>query len=478
MAEDSNSSTQHTGTAQHTPTTHDAQHSSPTTSTATTPTTTTPTTLARFSRRVLGEPPASDLPNVPENAARFSLGFGSQNVGDEIISAKSTLPWFLTSVGAPAWIMPLLVPIRESGSMLPQAALRPWLQRKSRRLPLMQVGTIGQGVCCIVMALAALFTTGLTAGIIFLAALAALSLFRALVSLTSKDVQGRTMPKGFRGRVTGFSTTVSGAVTIGVGVVLALLHGGLTPALFAVLFATAAASWFLSSALFSRISEPPGVPVDAEISLRAIVGDIVGLVRSDRAFRNFVGVRSLMLASALSPSFLVVLSTEAASSSSDDATSLSSASLGGLGMFVLAGGLASLAAGRVSGALSDASSKNTLTGAAVFATVVLALTIVVAQVWHGALGWWLPLAFFLISVAHATIRVARSTYVVDMAEGDLRTRYVSVANTLMGVILLVVGALTSVLAMLGTLWALGALAALGFVGAIMAGRLPEVSRRD
>ena len=99
--------------------------------------------------------------------------------------------------------------------------------------------------------------------------------------------------------------------------------------------------------------------------------------------------------------------------------------------------------------------------------------------WHSICSFiWLPLAFFLISVAHAAIRVARSTYIVDMAEGDLRTRYVSVANTLMGIILLLVGALTSVLAMLGTLWALGALAALGLIGAFMAGRLPEVSRRD
>ncbi|WP_246394736.1 MFS transporter [Corynebacterium anserum] len=429
--------------------------------------------LITFSHRVLGEPPASELPNVPENAARFSLGFGSQNVGDQIISAKSTLPWFLTSVGAPAWIMPLLVPIRESGSMLPQAALRPWLQRQARRLPLMQVGTIGQGICCLVMALAALFTSGLTAGLIFLAALAGLSLFRALVSLASKDVQGRTMPKGFRGRVTGFSTTVSGAVTIVVGLILAVLHGGLTPRLFAVLFGVAALSWFASYVLFSRIKEPASEPTQTDISLSTIVGDIIDLVRSDAPFRNFVGVRSLMLVSALSPSFLVVLSSE---SSSADANTISSASLGGLGLFVLAGGLASLLAGRVSGALSDTSSKNTLTGAAVFASVVLAATIAVAELWESSLGWWLPLAFFLISVAHAAIRVARSTYVVDMAEGDLRTRYVSVANTLMGLILLVVGALTSVLAIAGTLWALGALAFLGLIGAFMAVRLPEVSR--
>ena len=89
--------------------------------------------------------------------------------------------------------------------------------------------------------------------------------------------------------------------------------------------------------------------------------------------------------------------------------------------------------------------------------------------------WWLPLAFFIISLAHAAIRVARSTYIVDMAEGTQRTRYVSVANTLMGVLLLLVGALTSVLAMASPEVALAALALFGLLGAVLSKTLPEVS---
>ena len=51
----------------------------------------------------------------------------------------------------------------------------------------------------------------------------------------------------------------------------------------------------------------------------------------------------------------------------------------------------------------------------------------------------------------------------------------SVSNTLMGLILLAIGALTSVLSLLGALWALAALAALGVTGSLMAARLPDVS---
>lgn len=73
------------------------------------------------------------------------------------------------------------------------------------------------------------------------------------------------------------------------------------------------------------------------------------------------------------------------------------------------------------------------------------------------------------------MRVARKTYVVDMAEGDRRTTYVAVANSAMGVILLLTGAISGGLATLGSVWALGFFALLGLVGVAMARALPEVS---
>ena len=85
------------------------------------------------------------------------------------------------------------------------------------------------------------------------------------------------------------------------------------------------------------------------------------------------------------------------------------------------------------------------------------------------------MAYFLITLTHTGVRVARKTYVVDMAEGDRRTTYVAVANSAMGVILLATGAISGGLAMLGTMWALGFFAVLGLIGVGMARALPEVS---
>ena len=54
--------------------------------------------------------------------------------------------------------------------------------------------------------------------------------------------------------------------------------------------------------------------------------------------------------------------------------------------------------------------------------------------------WFLPLAYFALSVAHSGVRVGRKTYVVDLATGNKRTDYVAISNTVIGVCLLLVGA--------------------------------------
>lgn len=86
--------------------------------------------------------------------------------------------------------------------------------------------------------------------------------------------------------------------------------------------------------------------------------------------------------------------------------------------------------------------------------------------------------YFLLTLLHTGVRVARKTYVVDLAAGDLRTTYVAVSNSAMGVVLLLVGAVSSLLAVIGIVWALVFLAGLGFIGVAAGATLPEVSRES
>ena len=93
-------------------------------------------------------------------------------------------------------------------------------------------------------------------------------------------------------------------------------------------------------------------------------------------------------------------------------------------------------------------------------------------------SWLFIAAYFLLTVTHTGVRVARKTYVVDMATGDQRTEYVAVSNTAMGLLLLATGAVSSALAQIGPEAALLFLASLGLLGVVAGRSLERVSHGD
>lgn len=410
----------------------------------------------------------SDMPDdvardVPANGMRFIAANGLQNAGDQVINAKTVLPWLLSALGAPGLAIALLVPIRESLAMLPQAAMTPWVKRRAHRKSVWLAGAITQGTMALIMALAAAALDGIAAAVAILVALALFSLGRSMCSIGSKDVQGRTVPKGQRGQINGIATMVSGVVAITLGLGIRCLGGDQVSTTALIwMIALSSVAWFLGAVVFHRVTEPAGET--SEESAGSWVRDSWRLLSDDAPFRNFVVVRSLLLVSALSPAFFVTLSAERGGGE-----------LSGLGPFLIASGAAAILGGQVSGRLSDKSSQKTMTwGAGIASLILLAVMaqVTFAESWT---SWALPVAFFLITLTHTGVRVARKTYVVDMAEGDQRTTYVAVANSAMGVILLLTGAISGGLATLGTMWALGFFAVLGLIGVLMARALPDVS---
>ena len=418
-----------------------------------------------------------DLPHESHNARRFVIANGVQNLGDQLVAAKTVLPWLFQAAGVPAALTALLVPIRESGSMLPQAALTPWVLNSPSRKKLWIIGGIVQALAALGIAVAAVVMESLALGLVVLVLLGVLSIGRALCSITGKDVQGQTISKGKRGVVIGRATTLGGVATLIVGGLL-LFVGDVDLTAIVILLSIGAASWAVASVVFTGIVEPSerqqaerqsSKEHSAKSDSREHVrwwSDTWVLFIKDTQFRDFVIVRSLMLVSALSTSFIVALS-----------HSVGNDSLSGLAGFVLASGLASLLGGVVSGRLSDISSRRVMSIGAAVASALLVLIVASAQFLPQQISFYLlPIGFFAINLVHTGIRIARKTYVVDMAEGDQRTLYVASANTLMGVVLLLVGGISAVIAVFGNQAALLFLAAVGFIGTWRAGKLPEVSR--
>ena len=402
--------------------------------------------------------------NEEANARRFIWSNGLQNIGDQVVAPKTVLPWLFNAAGVPAAFTSFLVPIRESGSMLPQAFLSPWVTSQSSRKRVWLIGSWGQALASAGIAAGALLLDGPALGIVVLLLLAIHAVFRSLCSIAGKDVQGRTISKGHRGDITGRATALAGGFTLAIGLALTFIPNELPQWALAALLAGGAATWALASLVFTRIDEPTP---DTDATDGQGLAEMWELVKSDRDLQRFLVVRSLMLVTALSTPFIVVLG------------SREGADLTGLGAFVIASGGASLLGGRISGRLSDRSSKSTMAWAAGVASTVLILLVVSARLADDTINAWvMPLGFFLVNLAHTAVRVSRKTYLVDMADGDKRTMITGAANTVMGVVLLVVGAVSSAIALAGPQAALIFLAVVGFCGVFGASNLKEVSGKD
>lgn len=409
---------------------------------------------------------------IPENACRESptnflvllASYFLSKLGDAIANPKTVLSWVMTSVGAPVWMLGFLVPIRESGSLIPQLVIASYVRRLPVRKWIWVSGSILQGLCMLGIGIVATVLTGATAGMAILGLLVGFSLARGLCSVAAKDVLGKTIPKGRRGQLTGWSASAAGLVTVVLGG--ALLVGSGNPGdepPFGLALTGAAALWALAAFTFSLAKEFPGATEGGGNALREALGRL-SILADDRPFRHFVITRSLLLCSALTAPYFVALG---------------QANLGGdvrvLGLFVIASGVASLVSAPVWGRYTDRSSRRVMACAAALTACIGGLVAAASWLAPGFAHtfWFLPGAYFLLAIAHAGVRVGRKTYVVDLAGGNRRTDYVAVSNTVIGLVLLATGALGTAASFVSLPAVIVILSAMGGLGAVYAWRLPE-----
>ncbi|NAW33773.1 MFS transporter [Halomonas alimentaria] len=391
-----------------------------------------------------------------------SLG---NKLADELSSARLVLPWLLGVIAAPLWMVGLLVPIRESGALLPQLFVAGFIRLKPQRKWVWVAGGLLQAAAAAVLALLALFGAGAIGGGLVLVALVALSLARGLSSIATKDVLGKTIAKQRRGTLMGWSGSVAGAVTLAAGGVLMLFEDRPGEIALAVLLGVAALGWALNALCAARIREAPGAVEGGENAWDSIKLGL-RLLREDRAFLHFNVSRTLLLASALALPWVALLGQQQ-----------SGTELGGLGVLIVVSGLAGMLASPVWGKRADTSSRRVMRDAGLGAAACCLLGAAIAWLPGGwtQTVWPYALVYALLVIVHAGVRLGRKTYVVDMAGGDKRALYVALSNTITGVLLLVVGGAVGALGQwLGSPALLVVLAGMALAAAASASRLPEV----
>jgi hypothetical protein len=397
--------------------------------------------------------------------ANFFLQLGAQaatKLGDALSDPKLVLTWLLHTLGAPTAAVGLLVPVREAGSLLPQLAIGGAIRKYPIRKWWWVAGSLAQGLAVLAIGGIAVLWPVPAAAWGVLALMGLFSVARAVCSVSSKDLVGKTVPKTRRGRLSGLAATAAGLITLLVGFFSVARNGGeIGPGRIALFLFFAAGLWFLAAGLMARLREDAGATsgggsalVEALASLRLLV--------EDRTFLRFCIARALLAGTILSMPFYVILA--------QDATG---GRLAGLGILLVASSGAQALSATTWGWMADRSSSGTLAVAGTAAGAVGVLTWLVA-------GFALPEAvalwvygglFFLIGLAHTGIRVGRKTYLVDMAPADRRASYVAVSNTLIGVVLLAGGSIGLLAPILGTRGVVLAFAVLGLAGGGLAWRL-------
>lgn len=405
--------------------------------------------------------------HVPRNYFLILISSVFTKLGDTLSNPKTVLTWLMSYVSAPVYLISLIVPIRESGSMVPQILLSTYVNRQAIRKWIWVVGALLQFIAIASIGFITLYFEGTTAGWLIIAAVVLFSISRSLSSLSSKDVTGKSIPKTRRGRLKGYTVSVSGVLVLAAG--LYILYTSKSDAniwFYSWLIFLAATTWLIAAIVYAKIKEFPG-EVETEKEATKSIFSKFSLLKTDTQFRNFVIARSLLLCSALTAPYYVLLAQKYVGKESYL-----------LGLFIIAKGIASIVSSPTWGKLADKSSKNVMAFAVFIASIlgiIIFCVVSYAETFRDA-NWLYPIAFFILGIAHEGVRMGRKTYVVDMATGNDRTNYVSVSNTLIGLILLVTGGLSALVSLISIEGVILVLSVFGILGAYKSYQLPNVEK--
>ena len=395
--------------------------------------------------RVCRDIPDEACDEQPQSFLRQLLAQTFTKIGDALTSSRLVLAWMLASIGSPAILISLLVPLRESLSLLPQLFIAQWIREHALRKWFWVAGSLAQAMALLAMIPALLLLPGETASLLIVILLALFSLARGVCSVAAKDVLGKTISKSRRGRLTGLAASIAGFVTLGVAALLWFAperagDAGPDIALFALLLAVAAGLWLAAAAVYAGIPEVPGATEGGGNAIVDALKSLTLLFR-DQEFLRFVLARMLLVATAFAIPYLVVLIQRTGEGG-----------IGGLAGLMLAEGAAGLLSGAFWGRWSDRASHHVMAAAAALSAAVMAAALASYFLAPQLLSQLLVPGLLVLSaaVAHQGARVGRKTYLVDLATADTRSSYTAVSNTVLGIFLLSGSGLGVVDAMYGT----------------------------
>ncbi len=415
------------------------------------------------SERACTDIPPEECTNLPHKYVLNVLNGAASKLAEQVASAKLVLPWLLGALGTPPVFVGLLLPLRQTGSLLPQLAVAGRIRRYPVRKWFWVVAAMVQVMMLLAMVAAAVLLPPSTAGLTIVTALLVFSVCRGVGSVAFQDVTGKTIPKGRRGKLLALRGMIGGLLTIGVGLAIRAAFSDTVkthPAL--VLLFGGAILWLIAGLAFAGMKESPGAVAGGRDAYREVLAGLE-FVRRESWFRRFLAVRAVLLSVELAAPFYVLYTKQLLPGQSKT-----------LGIIVIAAGLAAALSSPFWGRFADLSSRKVLVLSGIMASLTGAGALAIGYlppVWRSP--YLAAAIFMLLGIAEAGVLLGRKTYLIDRAEPERRATYVAFANSAIGLVALIFGALGFVAGVIGMPGLIAILMFLGLAGAALSLLLPE-----
>ncbi|MFH2056703.1 MAG: MFS transporter [bacterium] len=417
--------------------------------------------------RVCADLPESACTNIPRNFLLNAASGTCSKLAEALANPGLVLTWLLASLGAPASLTGLLVPVRQAGSLLPQLAISGQIRRAEKRKWFWAGAGLVQAASLALMVVAATSFSGVTAGALIVAMLAVFSLASGVGSVGFNDVVGKTIPKGRRGSLLASRATSGGLLALAAGLLIKNYLGkeaSLTP--YLLLVGASAILWVMASILFGSIREDPGATSGGRNAFAELRAGLAQM-RAHPDFAKFILARCFLLPIELALPFYALLAREYGGDA-----------IGNLGIFLTATAMADVLSNPFWGRFADRSSRLVMILAGLLAALTGVYALGLDLLPKDGPSLLNAVMFLGIGFAQAGIRVGRKTYLINLAPKTERPLYAALANTIVGLVALAGSGLGLLAEAYSLQLVIVILIALPLVGALISLRLPNLEEKN
>jgi MFS family permease len=366
-------------------------------------------------------------------------------IADVLLDPGLIVTALLSQLTTSNLLIGLLAPLRDTGWFLPQLFVSHFVARAPRKIVFYQWTTLIRivGLCAITLSLFLISDHRVLLWAFFIG-MTLLSLASGVGGLSYLTVTAKVIAPGERGRLFGLREFIGGVCAVLMGGVSALILGGGIgglqldfPRNFGAVFAIATLFFAIGTTLFGLLKEPPDPPTTEHRTLRAQLGDALGVLRGGGDMPHYITMRMALLFARSGVPFMTVY-----------AKRFLGVSDGAIAAMVTVGLVFGLSTGPLWGRLNDRRGARFVLALATATGISVCLcAMLMTRLPPAAAFWTWVVAMVLAAIGSTGFNVSTLPLLIDVAPPGQQPLYFGLNSTVLGVTMLG----TSVIGLLGDL---------------------------